>query len=312
MNGLIIMLIAIAVLGAGYLLYGRWLAKSWGIDPSRETPSQDCFDGKDYVPTPPAVVLGHHFASIAGAGTIIGTVKAAAFGWLPALLWIVVGGVFFICGIAGGWILLEKREFEEGVEGIALRREGPGDLLDPVQVFAGAKQAPQGVFVVVRDQGQEGFLEAQTVQLAVFLVEKGVVRALHLRFVLLDVFQKSGQTILIVMTDIALLVVLAEMEQDDRHAEALHLFDRLPVDLFPVFPVDIFPDVQILGGRVVEIPRQLSVRGLFLDLLEDADLVFGPVFVLGLFVVCPKAGQDVAVLVLGAGVMRKIHQGQKC
>lgn len=90
-----IILAAIAALLLGCLLYGRYLAKAWGIDPARETPAQDCFDGKDYVPTPPAVVLGHHFASIAGAGTIIGTVKAAAFGWLPALLWIVVGGVFF-------------------------------------------------------------------------------------------------------------------------------------------------------------------------------------------------------------------------
>ena len=86
---------AIVVLLLGYLFYGRYLANKWGIDPSRETPSQDCFDGRDYVPTPPVVVMGHHFASIAGAGTIIGTVKAAAFGWIPALLWILVGGVFF-------------------------------------------------------------------------------------------------------------------------------------------------------------------------------------------------------------------------
>ena len=92
---ILILIAAIAALLLGCLLVGRVLAKQWGIDPARETPSQDCFDGKDYVPTPPVVVLGHHFASIAGAGTIIGTVKAAAFGWLPALLWIVVGSVFF-------------------------------------------------------------------------------------------------------------------------------------------------------------------------------------------------------------------------
>ena len=91
----IVTLGTIAVLLLGYLFYGRYLAKKWGIDPARETPSQDCFDGKDYVPTPPVVVMGHHFASIAGAGTIIGTVKAAAFGWLPVLLWIVLGSVFF-------------------------------------------------------------------------------------------------------------------------------------------------------------------------------------------------------------------------
>lgn len=95
MNVILILLAAMAVLILGCLLYGRALAKTWGIDPARETPSQDCFDGKDFVPTPPAVVMGHHFSSIAGAGTIIGMVKAAAFGWLPALIWIVVGGVFF-------------------------------------------------------------------------------------------------------------------------------------------------------------------------------------------------------------------------
>ena len=95
MNVILILLAAMVVLILGCLLYGRALAKTWGIDPARETPSQDCFDGKDFVPTPPAVVMGHHFSSIAGAGTIIGTVKAAAFGWLPALIWIVVGGVFF-------------------------------------------------------------------------------------------------------------------------------------------------------------------------------------------------------------------------
>ena len=95
MKLLLILLAAVAALLAGYLLYGRWLAKKWGLDPARETPSQDCFDGKDYVPTPPAVVLGHHFASVAGAGTIVGTVLGSAFGWGPVLLWLLVGGVFW-------------------------------------------------------------------------------------------------------------------------------------------------------------------------------------------------------------------------
>ena len=91
----LILLAAIAVLLLGYLFYGRYLAKTWGIDPARETPSQDCFDGKDYVPTPPLVVLGHHFASIAGAGAIFGTVMGASYGWGPVLLWILLGGIFF-------------------------------------------------------------------------------------------------------------------------------------------------------------------------------------------------------------------------
>lgn len=95
MKMILILLAALAALLAGCLLYGRYLAKKWGLDPSRETPSQDCFDGRDFVPTPPVVVMGHHFASIAGAGTIFGSVMGAAFGWGPVLLWIVVGGVFF-------------------------------------------------------------------------------------------------------------------------------------------------------------------------------------------------------------------------
>ena len=93
------------------------------------------------------------------------------------------------------------------------------------------------------------------------------------------------------------------MEQDDRLAETLHFLFRLLADGIPVFPVDIAPVFDIGDAGVVEIPGQVSVRGLFLDLLEDADLVLGTVGVLGLSVVCPEAGQDVAVLVLGESVV---------
>ena len=90
-----ILIAAAAILALGYWLVGRRLEQRWGLDPARETPSQDCFDGKDFVPTPKLVVLGHHFSSVAGAGTIVGAVIAASYGWLPALLWIVVGGLVF-------------------------------------------------------------------------------------------------------------------------------------------------------------------------------------------------------------------------
>lgn len=92
---LIVMILAAALLVPGFWLVGRALEKRWGVDPARETPAQDCFDGKDYVPTPKIVALGHHFSSIAGAGTIFGAVIASAYGWLPVLLWIVVGGLLF-------------------------------------------------------------------------------------------------------------------------------------------------------------------------------------------------------------------------
>ena len=89
------MVIAIIVLLAAYLLYGRWLAKTWGIDPKAKTPAYELGDGVDYVPADTNVVFGHQFASIAGAAAINGPIQASVFGWLPVLLWILVGGVFF-------------------------------------------------------------------------------------------------------------------------------------------------------------------------------------------------------------------------
>ncbi|MFA9375478.1 MAG: carbon starvation protein A [Lachnotalea sp.] len=95
MNGLIMILIAVVFLGGAYLFYGRYLAKKWGIDPDAKTPAVALEDGVDYVPADTGVVFGHQFASIAGAGPINGPIVAAMFGWLPVLLWILLGGVFF-------------------------------------------------------------------------------------------------------------------------------------------------------------------------------------------------------------------------
>ena len=95
MSGIHMMVIAIVVLGGAYLLYGRYLEKKWGIDPNAETPAYEMEDGVDYVPADTNVVFGHQFASIAGAGPINGPIQAALFGWLPVMLWILIGGVFF-------------------------------------------------------------------------------------------------------------------------------------------------------------------------------------------------------------------------
>ncbi|MDR0455728.1 MAG: carbon starvation protein A [Treponema sp.] len=95
MNGLFLLVISVMALGLAYLLYGRFLARSWGINPARKTPAHEFEDGKEYVPTSPAVVFGYEFASIAGAGPINGPIIAAMFGWLPALLWLLLGSVFF-------------------------------------------------------------------------------------------------------------------------------------------------------------------------------------------------------------------------
>ncbi|MBB6214470.1 carbon starvation protein [Anaerosolibacter carboniphilus] len=95
MNGVVMMVMAIIILGGAYLTYGRWLAKTWGIDPNAKTPAYEMQDGVDYVPAKSGVVFGHQFASIAGAGPINGPIIAAMFGWVPVLLWILIGGIFF-------------------------------------------------------------------------------------------------------------------------------------------------------------------------------------------------------------------------
>ena len=94
MSGIVLLLIAIVVLLVGYVCYGGWLVKQWGIDPARKTPAFELEDGVDYCPAKAPVLLGHHFASIAGAGPINGPIQAAYFGWLPCLLWILLGGIF--------------------------------------------------------------------------------------------------------------------------------------------------------------------------------------------------------------------------
>ena len=95
MNGLVIVLIGIVVLFAGYLFYGRWLAKKWGLDPKAETPAVKYEDGEDYVPSSKFTVFAHQFSSIAGAGPVTGPILASVFGWVPVLLWLLIGGLFF-------------------------------------------------------------------------------------------------------------------------------------------------------------------------------------------------------------------------
>ena len=95
MSGLMMIAIACVVLGGAYLIYGRYLCKTWGIDTEAKTPAYEFEDGVDYVPADTQMVFGHQFASIAGAGPINGPILAAAFGWVPILLWILIGGIFF-------------------------------------------------------------------------------------------------------------------------------------------------------------------------------------------------------------------------
>lgn len=98
MNGLLLLSLSLAALLAGYLFYGRWLCKQWGVgEGNRPTPAHTMEDGVDYVPAKAPILMGHHFSSIAGASPITGPINAISFGfgWLACALWIVIGGVFF-------------------------------------------------------------------------------------------------------------------------------------------------------------------------------------------------------------------------
>ena len=93
MNAVVILLVGLAILVVAYITYGKWLAKQWGIDPSRPTPAHEMEDGRT------TYLRKRQFfsaitSSIAGAGPINGPIQAAVFGWVPVLLWVLVGGIF--------------------------------------------------------------------------------------------------------------------------------------------------------------------------------------------------------------------------
>lgn len=95
MNGLTLVVLAIVLFVCAYCFYGRWLVKTWGIDPNAVTPARRFENGKDFVPASKFTVFAHQFSAICGAGPVTGPIIAAMFGWLPALLWLLIGGIFF-------------------------------------------------------------------------------------------------------------------------------------------------------------------------------------------------------------------------
>ena len=95
MNAALLLVVGCVILIVGYVTYGKWLAEQWGIDENRVTPAHELEDGNDYVPAKAPVLMGHHFSTIAGAGPINGPIQAAVFGWVPVLLWVLIGGIFF-------------------------------------------------------------------------------------------------------------------------------------------------------------------------------------------------------------------------
>ncbi len=123
---LLVPLAAAVVLWTLGLLYSRWLSRQVGEDPARTTPAVARNDGRDYVPTPTPVVFAHHYASIAGAGPIIGPVIAVVFGWVPALLWVLFGGIFI--GAVHDYLAayMAVREGGQSIATIARRLLGKG------------------------------------------------------------------------------------------------------------------------------------------------------------------------------------------
>ena len=124
-----VMLVSIAVLAGAGTLYSRYLARAVGENPSRPTPAVLVNDGRDYVPSPTPVVFGHHFATIAGAGPIVGPVIAVVYGWVPALLWVLIGGV--LVGAVHDYLALymATREGGQSMAVIARRVFGKGAFL---------------------------------------------------------------------------------------------------------------------------------------------------------------------------------------
>jgi carbon starvation protein len=129
MIGLLLVIVSALVLGIGGLLYSRFLARQYGEERGRITPAVRRNDGRDFVPTPTPVVFGHHFASIAGAGPIVGPVLAMSYGWGPAILWIVIGAVF-IGGVHDYLAaFISMREDGQSMATIARRLLGRGPFI---------------------------------------------------------------------------------------------------------------------------------------------------------------------------------------
>lgn len=95
MSAVVLMVVSAIIFIVAYFTYGKYLDKKLQVDPNRKTPAYEMADGVDYVAAKKPVLLGHHFATIAGGGPIVGPITAAVFGWIPAVLWIVIGSIFF-------------------------------------------------------------------------------------------------------------------------------------------------------------------------------------------------------------------------
>ena len=155
MNAALFLIIGCAVLVVGYIFYGGWLAKKWGVDNSRPTPAHTLEDGKDYCPAKAPVLMGHHFSSIAGAGPINGPIQAAVFGWVPVMLWILIGGKYLIIGGADVGIFDDGGDVLSGGNAAVQAREKSGNIrLPPGRGERAATRSPAVQKRLQRRRGQ--------------------------------------------------------------------------------------------------------------------------------------------------------------
>ena len=170
MTALLIILAAIVLLVIGYFTYGSYLAKQWGVDPNKKTPAIEMEDGVDYVAAPAAVLMGHHFSSIAGAGPINGPIQAAVFGWVPVFLWCIIGGIFFGGLQDFGSLFASVRHGGKSVGEIIQSSMGKKAkklfvifaLLVLMLVIASFVNVVAGTFLTAADAGQVGFVANPT------------------------------------------------------------------------------------------------------------------------------------------------------
>lgn len=129
MNPIIILSISIACFLLAARFYARFLSKRMGVDPERITPAIEINDGRDYVPTATPIVFAHHFAAIAGAGPIIGPVMALIYGWGPAWLWVLIGGIFFGAAHDFSALFVSMREGGKSIAEVARKSLGTAGFI---------------------------------------------------------------------------------------------------------------------------------------------------------------------------------------
>lgn len=125
MNVLWLLIGAVCITGLGYCFYSRYIAKILGEQKDRETPAIALKDGVDYCPTKSPVVFAHHFASIAGAGPILGPTMALMYGFVPVWIWVLIGGVFF--GAVHDYVTLFVSIRERGKSVAEIARKSLGE-----------------------------------------------------------------------------------------------------------------------------------------------------------------------------------------